>query len=212
MKRYHYLFLIVLLATLLLLTLRGSSIFAQKPRENRAVLRQAVLRRSDFPEKTSKYTFHSAVVDTGEFGGQVSFVTVPFRVEGFMEAYRVNGWYPVAFNDNRYAGFTPGAFVENIAYLFANQKQAAHAFSQQITQLNADAKNLAMKAESVQYGDLKGELARMNYRQVGVDYTLYTFIGLARNNVILLMVDGVPDKAVQKTFEHLVARLVGYQQ
>lgn len=211
MKHYRYLLPIGLLPILLLLIVGTASTFAQKQQDSQEILRQAVLHETDFPENTEKYAFSSGKSKVEDFNEQVSFVTSPFWAEGFVDAYRVNGWYPLAFEDDTFKEFSSGAFVENIAYLFKSQEQAAKAFEQQITRFNFDAKDIDAKVESVQYNNLQGKLMQINYTQEGMDFTLYTFVGWVDNQLIFLMVDGIPDPTVQRTFEHLVTTLVSYQ-
>lgn len=211
MKHYRYLLPIVLLPILLLLIVGTASTFAQKQQNSQEVLRQAVLHKTDFPENVEEYTFSSGKSKVEDFNGQVSFVTSPFWAEGFVDAYRVNGWYPLTFENDTLKEFSSGAFVENMAYLFKSQEQAAKAFEQQTARFDFEAKDLDAKVESVQYSNLQGKLMQINYTQEGMNFTLYTFAGLVDNQLIFLMVDGVPDPTVQRTFEHLVTKLVSYQ-
>ncbi len=211
MKQHHYILFTVLLLLFGLLTVGTANGLTPKQQSNADILRQVVLRKTDFPEDVEDYTFSSDEAKAEDFNEQISFVTIPFWAEGFVDAYRVNGWYTLTFEEEALKEFSPGAFVENIAYVFESQEQAANAFEQQLTQFNTDVENLETKIEDIQHNSPQSKLIRVDYTQEGMDFTLYVFIGVVDNRLLFLMVDGVPDPTVQRAFENLVTKLVSYQ-
>lgn len=212
MKQHRYILFTVLFLLLLLLIVGTANAFAPKQQSNEDILRQVVLRKTDFPGDVEKHTFSSDESKVADFNEQVSFVTIPFWAEGFVDAYRVNGWYSVNLENEAFKEASQGAFVENMAYLFQNHEQASKAFKQQIAQFDNDRPahdNTTIK--DIQFNNLQGKFIQIDYTDEGIDFTVYYLVSVVDNRLLFLMVDGLPDPTVQKTFENLVEKLVSYQ-
>lgn len=224
MKQQRYI-LPSILFVLLLFGIGLASAIAQKPQDNKAILKQAVLQENDFPKNPANYAFSADEVKAGDFHGDTSFITTPFQAEGFLDAYRISGWYPFALQNNVSAKeFSNGAFVSNIAYLFQNSTQATKAFEQQIEQFNSGQREAAAagytkgtqvlkntKTEDVTYGNVQGKLIEIEYIEDNINLTVHYFVGVANNRLLFLMADGVSDPVTQDVFQALVKTLVNNQ-
>lgn len=58
---------------------------------------------------------------------------------------------------------------------------------------------------------MQGKFIQIDYTDEGIDFTVYYLVSVVDNRLLFLMVDGLPDPTVQKTFENLVEKLVSYQ-
>ena len=210
-KDRRLLYIITTLFVLSLLVIGTTSVIAQKQPNSDDVLKQAALKKSDFPKNVEDFTFSSDKVKIEDFSEENSFFTAPFRSEGFVDAYRVNGWYPLTLKDDASKDLSQGAFVENMVYLFENHEQATKAYQKQIEQYNSESKNLDKTKEDILYDNLRGEKVQAKYIREDIDFSVHLFIGLVDNRVVLLMVDGVSDSVVQSTFDDLTTTLTNHQ-
>lgn len=212
MIHYRYLLFIVgIVISSLLIVTTASALRAQQ--DSRELLKRVVLQKTDFPSDVDEHTFNSDETKLEDFDNQISIVTMPFVAEGFVDAYRVSGWYSLNYENDAFKEASQGVFVENMAFLFEDEEQVTKAYAQQVQELND---NILPALDTITVNDLQsnglqGKLIQFDHSDEGIDFTTYYLFGVVNNRLLFLMVDGLPDPAVQRAFENLVNKLVSYQ-
>ena len=209
---YRYLLLILGVAISSLLIV-GTANALRTQQDSQEILKQVVLQKTDFPPDVETYTFSSDEVKLEDFDGQISAVTMPFIAEGFVDAYRVSGWYAVDLENEAFKEAGQGVSVENMAFLFEDESQATAAYTQQVRELNDKIlPDLAgITVEAFQIDRFQGQLIQYDHTDDGLDFTAYHLFGTVDNRTLHLLVYGLPNPVGKQTFEQLVEKLASYQ-
>ncbi len=212
MKRYRYLLLIVsiIIASLLIVATAHALRDQQNSQE---LLKRVVLQKTDFPSDVDQHTFNSDETKFEDFNNQISVVTMPFVADGFVDAYRVSGWYSIDLENEAFKEASQGVHVENMAFLFEDRGKATEAYKQQVRELNDEILPAleTITIEDFQIDSFQGKLVRYDHTDEGHDFSAYHLFGIVDNRIFHLIVYGLPDPATERTFGQLVEKLASYQ-
>lgn len=177
-----------------------------------------VLQRSDLPQDSEAY--YAEQLTAHRFPGSPCPVNIPLQVEGFLDGYAVDAWYPLTLRDSVLQGKLQReqsvAFVLNVVYQYRDEVQAATALKRQLEWFHKEG-NLAVDAKAEQAGydeslaaanGVRGSAMQLTYSQEGLTWVSYWFFGVEGDTLMLLMVDGLPDRGTHEVFDILVATIV----
>jgi len=176
-------------------------------------LARRVLQKSDLPEDSQGYYAEQLTAD--RFPGPPCPANIPLQVEGFLDGYEMNAWYPFVLQDSVSQGKQSVAFVLNVVYQYRDKVQSATALERQLEWFHKQDIAMDAKAEQAGYDEslaaangVHGSAMQLTYSQEDHNWVTYWFFGVEGDTLMLLMVDGLPDPATQEVFDTLVATIV----
>jgi hypothetical protein len=177
-----------------------------------------VLQRSDLPQDSEDYYAEQLTAD--RFPGAPCPVNIPLQVEGFLDGYVADAWYPFTLQDGVLQGKLQlkqaGAYVLNVVYRYRDDVQAATALERQLEWFH-DERSIAVDAKAKRAGfdeslaaanGVRGSAMQLTYSQEGLTWVSYWFFGVEGDTLMLLWVDGLPDPGTHEVFDSLVATIV----
>lgn len=177
-----------------------------------------VLQRSDLPPDSQADYPEQLTAD--RFPGAPFPLNIPLQVEGFLDGYVADAWYPFTLQDSVLQGKLQRkqtvAYVLNVVYRYRDEVQAATALQRQLEWFHeegiygGDAKTeRAGYDESLAAANgVQGSAMQVTYSQEGLTWVSYWFFGVEGDTLMLLWVDGLPDPGTHQVFDSLVATVV----